>query len=95
MDTRTRYVEKLSVQLVAWDNQISLLKDTALSTAPEVADKYAGAIAALQLKRDQAAARLQSISVAGDDEWDEIKTGTENIWGEVRSMLQSTITKIR
>lgn len=95
MDERTEYVEKLSAQLVEWDTQIDQLKDKAKSSTPETEIDYSAAIAALQLKRDEAALKLQGISVAGDDEWQELKTGTEHVWGEVRSILRETIVKIK
>jgi hypothetical protein len=48
----------------------------------------------LQLKRDESALKLQGISVASGDEWEELKTGTENIWGEMRTILHDAIMKI-
>jgi hypothetical protein len=95
MDKRTEYVEKLSAQMVEWDTQIELLKDKAESAAPESKSDYSNAIAALQLKRDEAALRLQGISAASDDEWEDLKTGTENAWGEVRTILHDAIMKIK
>jgi hypothetical protein len=95
MDKRTEYVEKLSAQMVEWDNQIELLKDKAERAAPESKSDYSSAIAALQLKRDEAAQRLQGISAASDDEWEDLKTGTENVWGEVRTILHDAIMKIK
>jgi len=95
MDKRTEYVEKLSAEMVDWDSQIYQLKDKAESAPPESKLDYSATIAALQLKRDEAAIKLQGISIAGDDEWEEIKTGTENVWGEVRTILRDAITKIR
>ena len=95
MDKRAEYVERLSAQIVEWDVQIDLLKDKAESATPEVKSDYSDAIAALQLKRDEAAAKLQGISTAGDDEWEELKTGTEQVWGEVRTILHDAIMKIR
>jgi hypothetical protein len=95
MDERTEYVEKLSAQMVDWDNQIERLKDRAASSTPETTVDYSKAIAALKLKRDEAAERLQGISIAGDDEWEELKSGTEHVWGEVRSILHDTIMKIK
>jgi hypothetical protein len=81
--------------MVEWDNQIELLKDKAERTAPESKSDYSKAIAALQLKRDEAALRLQGISAASDDEWEDLKTGTENAWGEVRTILHDAIMKIK
>ena len=95
MDERTKYVEKLSAQMVEWDNQIERLKDRAESSTPETTVDYSNAIEALQLKRNEAAEKLQGISTANDDEWEELKSGTENVWGEVRSILHDTIMKIK
>lgn len=95
MNSQAEYVEKLSAQMVEWDNQIERLKDRAESSTPEKTTDYSKAIAALQLKRNEAAEKLQGISTAGGHEWEELKSGTERVWGEVRSILHDTITKIQ
>ena len=95
MDKRTEYVEKLSAQMVEWDVQIDLLKDQAESAAPETKFEYAKLIAALQLKRDQAAIELQGIATASDDEWEDLKAGAEQIWHEVQNVFSDTIKKIK
>ena len=95
MDKRTEYVEKLSAQMVEWDAQIDQLKDKAKSSTPDSQRDYSDAIAALQLKRDEAAIKLQGISAASDDEWEDLKTGTEQVWGEVRTILHDAIMKIK
>jgi chromosome segregation ATPase len=94
MDQRTEYVEKLSAQIVEWDNQIDGLKDKAKSALEGESDSSA-AIAELTSKRDEAAQKLQRISAAGDDEWEELKAGTDRVWGEVRTMLQDAVMKIK
>jgi hypothetical protein len=93
MDKRTEYVEKLSAQMVEWDTQIERLKEQAEAATAEDKFEYSKTIAALQLKRHQAAEKLQGISVAGDDEWEELKTGAEQIWGEVKGLLRDAIKK--
>jgi hypothetical protein len=95
MDKRTEYVEKLSAQMVEWDVQIDRLKNKAESATPEVKFEYNKTIATLQLKRDEAAVKLQGISAASDDEWDDIKAGTERVWGEIRTILHDAIVKIK
>lgn len=95
MDKRTAYVEGLSAQIVEWDAQIDLLKDKAESVPPESKFEYYGVIAALQLKRDEAAVKLQGIAAASDDEWEDLKAGTEQVWDEVRTILRDTIVKIK
>lgn len=93
MDKRTEYVEKLSAQMVEWDVQIDNLKDKAENAAPPEKFEYAKLIAALQLKRDQAATELQGISVASDDQWEDLKVGIEHIWNEAQKILSNAITK--
>jgi len=95
MDKRTEYIEKLSAQMVEWDTQIERLKDKAESATVDSMSDYSQAIAALQLKRDEAAQKLQGISAAGDHEWEELKTGTDQVWDEVRTMLRDTVMKIK
>jgi len=95
MENQTEYIEKLSAQMVEWDSQIDQLKDKAESATPEIKSEYSDAIAALQLKRDEAAVKLQGISAASGDEWEALKTGTERVWGEVSSILHDAIMKIK
>jgi hypothetical protein len=95
MEKRTEYVEKLSAQMVEWDNQIDRLKDKAESATPETRTDYSQAIAALQGKRNEAAQKLQGISAASDDEWHELKAGTDQVWGEVRGILRDAVLKIK
>jgi hypothetical protein len=95
MDKRTEYVEALSAQMVEWDAKIDQLTFKADNAASEVKHDYSRAIEALQIKREEAALKLQGISIAGDDEWEELKSGAENVWGEVRTILNDAITKIK
>ena len=95
MDKRTEYIEKLSAQMVEWDAHIDRLKDKAKSATAESPADYSDAIAALQLKRDEAAVKLQGISAASDAEWEDLKTGTDQIWDEVSKIIHDAILKIK
>ena len=95
MDEKAGYIEKLSAQIVEWDVQIDRLRDQAENVTPDAKFEYSQMIAALQLKRDQAALELQGLLAASDDEWEELKDGAERIWSEVRTLLTDTIEKMR
>ncbi len=95
MNKRTEYIEKLSAQMVEWDVQIDLLKDKAKSLKFGAEPKYANKIMLLQQKKDEAAMKLQKMVSANDDEWEELKSGTEQVWGEIRGILSDAVTKIR
>lgn len=95
MNKKTAYVERLSAQMVEWDNQIELLKDRAKSAAAGYRSEYTDATEALQKKRDEAAQKLQGISAASDDEWESLKTGTKQVWSEARTLLREAVLKIK
>jgi hypothetical protein len=96
MDKKMEYVEKLSAQMVEWDAQIDLLKfkaDSAMNGAAK--SEYCKEIDALLSKRKEAELKLQGISTASDDMWEELKAGTESIWDETRTALHAAILKIK
>lgn len=95
MDERMEYIEKLSAQMVEWDAEIDRLKYKADNATPEVKSDYSQAIAALELKRDEAAQKLQGMGTVSDDEWGDVKDGTERLWGEVTTILHDAIMKIK
>jgi len=95
MDKKTEYVEKLSAQMVEWDNQIDLLKDKVESATGGMKAEYCEEIEALLRKRKEAEVKLQGISAASDDTWEELKAGTENVWAEVSNSLHEAIMKIK
>lgn len=93
-DRQEKYVEKLSAELLEWEVHIDRLKEKVESATPERTFGYAKAIAVLQLKRDEAAVKLQDISAASDHEWEDLKSGTEQIRSEVSNLLRDTTMKI-
>jgi hypothetical protein len=94
MDKQTEFVERLSAQIVEWDAQIELLKDKADSATSGEKPGYTDEIRTLQIKRDEAALKLQGIAPTSNDEWGDIKKGSENTMDEVRTMVSDAITKI-
>lgn len=94
-DQRTKYVEKLSAQMVEWDVQIERLKEKAESATDEERSEYSKLISALQRKRDLGAEKLQGIAMSTDDEWEDMKTGAEQIWNEVKDLLRNAFKKSR
>jgi hypothetical protein len=94
MDKRTEYIERLSAHMLEWDSQIRLLSDKSENAAPETKLEYSAAIAELQHKRDEVAQKLQGISDSTDDEWEELKTGTEHALHDIRAVFFSAVTRL-
>ncbi|WP_020676801.1 hypothetical protein [Geopsychrobacter electrodiphilus] len=91
MNQKTTYVEKLSAEMVAWEVHIERLKEKAETASPEKKFEHYKTISALQFKRDEAAKKLQGISLASDHEWEEFKSGTERIRSEMGNLLSAAI----
>jgi hypothetical protein len=94
MDKQTAKVERLSAQIVEWDAQIDLLRDKAKSATSGDTSQFSNEIRTLQIKRDKAALELQGIAPTSNDEWGDVKAGSENIMNDVRAIVSDAITKI-
>jgi hypothetical protein len=90
----SEYGACLAAEMIALDTQIELLRDKAKSGSYESESEDSGAIAALQLKRDQVALKLQGMALTSDDQWGDVAAGAEASLGEIRSDIRDAITKI-
>jgi TMP repeat len=94
-DKRKAYEEKFDAQLKEWNAEIVLLNAKADKAKAEEKIEYYKTIEALQGKQDAARIKLQELRAAGDDAWEDIKTGAENVWTEVKSTFQSAAAKFK
>src|SRR3990170_5063343 len=69
--------EKLDAQLEEWNVQIALLKARAEKAKAEGKIEYYKSIEALQHRQDKARAKLHEMKTAGDEAWEDLKTGAE------------------
>ena len=84
-DKRKAYEETLDAQLDEWKAQIVLLKSRADKAKAEAKLEYYKTIEALQHKQDEARTKLHELKTAGDEEWEEQKTGVEKVWDDFRT----------
>jgi hypothetical protein len=95
MDENMEYVEKLSAQIVECDAQIDLLAYKADSATTEVKSKYCKEIDALKSKRKEAELKLQGISTASGNMWEELKAGAESVLDVTKTAMDDAILKIK
>ena len=94
-DKRKAYEEKFDAQLKEWSAEIALLTAKADKAKVEAKIEYYKTIEALQGKQDTAKMKLQELRVAGDDAWEDLKTGAENVWTEVKAAFQSAASRFK
>jgi hypothetical protein len=39
--------------------------------------------------------KLQELRSAGDDAWEDLKTGSENVWTEIKAAFQSAASRFK
>lgn len=79
MDKRSKYLEKLSAQIVEWDVQIGRLRDKAEKATDGEKFEYWLAGAILQHKRDRAEEILRSMATTRNTHWEKLKSEAEEI----------------
>jgi hypothetical protein len=94
-DKRKAYEEKIDAQLKVWNTEILLLNAKADKAKAEAKIEYYKTIESLQGMQDKARMKLQEIRTTGDDVWEDLKAGAENVWAEVNSAFQSAATKFK
>jgi len=88
-DKRKAYEEKFDEQLKEWNAEIILLNAKADKARAEARIEYYKMIEALQGKQDKAKIKLHELRNAGDDAWEDIRAGAENVWSDVKTAFQS------
>jgi len=94
-DKRKAYEEKFDAQLKERSAEIALLKAKADKARAEAKIEYYKTIETLQGKQNMARTTLQELRAAGDDAWEDLKTGAENVWTEVKSAFNSAASKFK
>ncbi len=92
---RKAYEKKLVAQLDEWNAQIDLLKAKADKVTAEAKIEYYKTIEALQRKQDVAETKLHKLKNAGDEAWEDLKTGAEKAWAEVENAFSEATSKFK
>jgi hypothetical protein len=94
-DKRKAYEEKFDAQLKEWGAEIALLKAKADKARADVKIEYYKTLETLQGKQDVARTKLKELRSAGDDAWEDVKTGAENVWTEIKAVFQNAASRFK
>lgn len=95
MSEKDEYTEKYVAELDVVQARLDELKDQRKMLAADSQSEHARQLEALQKMADEAKARLNELADADDDGWNLLKDGVENIWGDLQSTLQNTVTTFK
>jgi hypothetical protein len=94
-DKRKAYEEKLDAQLKEWSTRIALFNAKADKAKAEAKIEFYKTIETLQDKLDAAGTKLWELRAAGDEAWEDLKTGAEKARAEVKTAFQSAASRFK
>lgn len=93
MEDKKSYLQKLAEQLQEWDTEIDELKVQAHLAKADAKDALQKQLDELNAKKQAAQIKLKQLQETGDEAWDDIKTGVEKSWTELRGAFRSAMSK--
>ncbi len=95
MDSREIYKEKIEKQLSKWKTTIDDLKTKIDQTEQIARAKLHTQLDSLHGKRARAEKLLEELSATSQVAWEEIKSGVEKGWTELKRTAKETTSKVR
>ena len=87
MSNRTVFIARLKAQLDEWSAELHRLEARVGKAGMDAGDKYRHAIDELRERKAAAEAKLDELSDAGEDTWEDLKDEAERIWKAFRVSL--------
>ena len=95
MSNRDDYVEKMKANLDTWNASIDTLEAKAKVAGADAQTMYNEQIETLKKQSEEAGARLKEMRAAGDDAWEDLRSGMETAWGALDQAMKSAATRFR
>lgn len=95
MPDKDAYVQKLHAKIDEWNAEIDKLKAKADKAEAESRLEYQKEIENLQQRRKEVEERLTKVRHAGEDAWQDLKSGAQNAWDAMEEALRSAKSKFK
>ncbi|MBC8287171.1 MAG: coiled coil domain-containing protein [Nitrospinae bacterium] len=93
MNTKDEYIKKMEVKMDEWSGEI--LKVRAEKAEADLKINYMVDIEKLREKQATAKKKLSELNDAGEDAWEDIKTGIESSWAELKKGIASATSRFK
>ncbi len=92
---KEKYVEKRKAQIDKWNVELKELdaKIAAADAVNKAKLEHKEQIAVLRGKRDEAREKLAEIQSVGDDRWESLRDGMENMWTDIKDGFSNVKAK--
>lgn len=95
MTTRKEYIEKVSIKLKNLDTALTKLESQAAAAAGELRREIEKEIKEIKQSRSTLEGNIDELRAAGDDAWEDIKTGADLAWQSISISVQNARHRLR
>ncbi|MBN2011042.1 hypothetical protein JW960_16965 [candidate division KSB1 bacterium] len=95
MIDKKSYLQKSADKLQQWDADIDELKAKAAKAKAESKAEVAHQLDELQAKKENLQHMLKQLQTAGDGAWDDIRTGFERSWTELKGAYEKASAQFK
>jgi chromosome segregation ATPase len=92
---RKDYIDKLTIQLKQWDAEIEKMEAKVQEKKADARILYNKKIEELQNKKEEAQNKIEEIKNASDEAWEELKSGAERAFDNIKNSFHSVISKFK
>ncbi|MBE0411658.1 MAG: hypothetical protein IBX69_18175, partial [Anaerolineales bacterium] len=95
INEREEFKQKLSMQLEEWKTEVNALKIKAADVEGEAKGEIDQQVHELEVKIEEAEAKLAELAEVGEDAWDSVKKRVESSWDALRTAFNDAAAKIK
>ncbi|ULQ47042.1 hypothetical protein JN531_001865 [Flagellatimonas centrodinii] len=95
MNRQDAYIQKFEAQLDAWKADINKLRARADDASAEAKLDLLDQLDRLRARRDDARDQLDELRKAGEDNWEQLKTRSEQAWADLSSGIKDALERFR
>lgn len=93
MTEKKDFLKKQKAMLKEWTEQFDELKLKAKKVQVDASVKFDNYIDDLRVKLEDAKSSLEGIQKAGDNKWEELKSGLDKAWEEIKEAIEKAKSK--
>jgi len=95
MESKEKYVEKMSGQLKQLASKIDEMEVQANLAKAEAKEKYQRQISDLRSKKAEAEQKLNEVRSKGEEAWQDLKTGIDSAVDDMLGAVESALDKVK
>jgi len=91
MSLKKAFEKKLEAQMNEWDAEVEKLKAKAQKAEADAQIEFYKRIEDLKEKRETAKAKLAELKDAGEEAWQDLKTGIDTTWKKLGDAVKAAV----